>query len=979
MVSQEAAAKLQEELSCSICLETFSDPVSIHCGHNFCRACITNYWSIGKNKTFSCPRCRETSRKKIVKPNLELKNIVEIAPMLHIKVAKDGGKVTCKKHQEPLKLFCKDDQTLICVVCDKSKEHQNHVVLPLEEAAQDYQKQIQEQLKYMRQEKEQLLAFKAIGTAKNKESWIKIKSEMQKAESVFQQAHEFLNEQKQFLLAQWESLESAAEKRNKELTSKLSENVSCLDSLITEAEGRSQRPAAEFLQNVKSTLTRCKKRKFQELIETSSELEESIDSLIRKNVVIEEILQKIKDTLPSYVEKDQWKSSAVLETKKEEARKRKMVRHMTVPVRNMNVQQFKKVAACSTTSSDGGSGSRMSSPGPSRSDKRPLMGEEYFLVSQQEALWRKGVRTLNSGQLELERSLVRFSSALPRKWKFLFVNPIFSLQRAGICCLKTDVISTNQSLGQSVAYPGREWKTKLDVRLRAKRIMDANSLLGSLRKEASCSICLGYFQDSVSIHCGHNFCRACITQCWGEAERNVSCPQCGESSQLRSFTDNQPLARIAEIVKCFHQEAVDVLEGRRMCERHQELLNIFCKDDKIPICLVCDISKEHRHHAVIPMEEAVDDYKEQFQKELKTLKQRRGKLQALKSAEERRSRTFLVSQSERLGNEGERVVSEFEQLHQFLEDQEQILLAKLEQLENEVIKEKMTITSKLSKEISNLSDLISEIEEKCKQPMNEFLQDIKNTLNRCENQIQQPVEHSPDLEKKLDVFSEESKHLEKIRKKLKDALSSELESTSLLKHVLGIQKGRTKLFELPYAEVVKKTGRRVNVTLDPDTANPFLVLSADQKSVRLGDEWQDVPDNAKRFDTYPCVLGCEGFTSGRYYWEVEVGSGRYWAVGFAKESVRRKGEIIPSPEEHIWALQQYGDYFEALTYPVTTLSLSSWPRRVQVFLDYEEDRVAFFDADTAALIYVFSPATFSQERILPWLWVWPGTELRLYH
>lgn len=171
---------------------------------------------------------------------------------------------------------------------------------------------------------------------------------------------------------------------------------------------------------------------------------------------------------------------------------------------------------------------------------------------------------------------------------------------------------------------------------------------------------------------------------------------------------------------------------------------------------------------------------------------------------------------------------------------------------------------------------------------------------------------------------------------------------------------------------------QVNVTLDPETANPFLILSADQKSVRLGDLWQDVPDNPERFDPYPCVLGCQAFMAGRHYWEVEVGSGSYWAVGFAKESVRRKGEIVPSPEEQIWALQQYGDHCEALTYPVTVLSLSSCPKRVRVFLDYEEKQVAFFDADTEALIYLFSPTTFCQEKIVPWLWVWPGTELRFY-
>ncbi|XP_015283465.1 PREDICTED: zinc finger protein RFP-like [Gekko japonicus] len=899
MASEEAATRLQEELSCSICLECFRDPVSIHCGHNFCRACITNYWRIGKKKTFSCPRCRETSRKKTLKPNLELKNIAEIAPKLQ--VAKAAGEMTCKRHQEPLKLFCKDDQMLICVVCDKSKEHQNHAVLPLEEAAQDYQKQIQDQLKCLWHDKEQLLAFKAIGSANHKESLRKITSEMQKAESVFEQAHEFLSEQKQFLLAQWESLKTAAEKQQQEHTNKLSENISCLDSLIIEAEGRCQRPTNEFLQDVKSTLVRLKKRKFQDSMETSSGLEESLNSLIRKNVVVKEILQKIKDTLPSEVEKGRTKSPAALEAAKgapsfgvagSPAMKRKVVRHVVVPVRNMNAQRYQMAAASSTSSSDGSLGSKMSFPRPSVPDKMASMGDGKSAELLTEGDW-EGIQGPKSAGGHLK---------------------VLYLSRGG------------GGLNLGIKLPALDW-----------------ALLVPVQKEASCPICLGYFQDPVTMPCGHNFCRTCIAQCWGELEGNVSCPQCGENSPLSSSADNQHLARIADSVRCLHRETSRVLEERRMCEGHQEPVTVFCKDDKIPICLVCAISKEHRHHTVIPTEDAVQDYKE------------------------------------KLGNEGKRVVSEFEHLHQFLEDQEQLLLARLEQLENELIKEKKTITSKLSEEISNLSDLISEIEEKCKQPMNEFLQDIKNILNRCENQkIQQPVEHSLDLERRLNAFSEETMHLEDFQRKFKDGLSSELESTPLLKHALGIPKARTRLFDLPFAEVAKRTGRRVNVTLDPGTANPFLILSADQKSVRLGDVWQDVCDNPERFDTYPCVLGCEGFMSGRHYWEVEVGSGRYWAVGFAKESVRRKGEIIPSPEEQIWALKQYGDYFEALTYPVTTLSLSSWPRRIQVFLDYEEDRVAFFDADTAALIYVFSPATFSQERILPWLWVWPGTELRLY-
>uniref|UniRef100_A0A8C0H1Q0 Butyrophilin subfamily 1 member A1 n=1 Tax=Chelonoidis abingdonii TaxID=106734 RepID=A0A8C0H1Q0_CHEAB len=168
----------------------------------------------------------------------------------------------------------------------------------------------------------------------------------------------------------------------------------------------------------------------------------------------------------------------------------------------------------------------------------------------------------------------------------------------------------------------------------------------------------------------------------------------------------------------------------------------------------------------------------------------------------------------------------------------------------------------------------------------------------------------------------------------------------------------------------------VNVTLDPDTAHPWLVLSEDRKRVRWGDTQQDLPDNPERFDYWPCVLGYEGFSSGRHCWEVEVGDGGGWAVGVARESVGRKGEISHSPEGGIWAVERL-DQFQALTSPATPLPLSRFPSRIWVCLDCDRGQVTFIDAGDEAPIFTFPPGSVPGGRIRPWFWVWAGSRLSL--
>ncbi|XP_074975615.1 zinc finger protein RFP-like isoform X1 [Caretta caretta] len=442
--------------------------------------------------------------------------------------------------------------------------------------------------------------------------------------------------------------------------------------------------------------------------------------------------------------------------------------------------------------------------------------------------------------------------------------------------------------------------------------MAAASPVESLQEEATCPVCLEYFTDPVTLECGHNLCRACSAQCWEGPDTAASCPQCRETVQQRNLRPNRQLANMDPIWRV----------------RKRREMRIGC------------LTRVGRRN--------IQELLEKIQAHLQTLREEREKLLGLKVAGEERSREYL-KQTE---TERQKIVSAFQQLRQLLEEQERLLLAQLEKLDKEIVKIQNENITKLSEGISCLSELISEMEGKCQKPASEFLQDVRSTLSRCEKgKFRQPEEISPELEERVSDFSQKIIELMETLRKFKDTLPSALES-------LGAH-------------------RQANVTLDPDTAHPQLVLSEDGKSVRRGDTRQDLPDNPERFDTERWVLGCGGFTVGRHCWEVAVGDGRYWAVGVARESVGRKGRISLSPEEGIWALQRWGYRFRALTSPETPLPQRRAPTRIQVCLDCDRGQVTFIDAGDEAPIFTFPLGSVPGERIRPWLGVWGRSHFRL--
>ncbi|XP_062978475.1 zinc finger protein RFP-like [Elgaria multicarinata webbii] len=461
-----------------------------------------------------------------------------------------------------------------------------------------------------------------------------------------------------------------------------------------------------------------------------------------------------------------------------------------------------------------------------------------------------------------------------------------------------------------------------------------------LREEATCSVCLDFFTDPVMLDCGHNFCQACIEKCWGDdaptdASKDVTCPKCRERVQQRSLKRNKQLANVTEIAKELSVLVKAEGGGWKVCEWHQEPLKLFCIEDEAPICVVCDRSKEHRAHNVVPLQEAAQEYEDRICSCLETLKMEREKILAYKADAETESRDLL----KQMEAEKEKLVVLFQQLRQFLEEQEKLLLAQMDEVEKEIVMKRDEHLAKISEDLSSLERKMQEMEEKCQQSSSEILQGIRSTFKRYEkNTFEKSVAFPNALKWRIWDFSDINPFLEGCMKQFKDALIS------------GLQL------------------KKANVSLDPDTANYMLILFEDHKSVReveTDEEGEDdLPDNPERFDECSFLLGREGFTAGRHFWEVAVKNEGQWSVGVARKSMRRKGQLTYDTEEGIWDLGEWdGECRHSQS--DDPLSVSGELKRIRVSLNHDGGRVAFYNADTAALIFVYTAAPFSGETLLP--------------
>ncbi|XP_061593312.1 nuclear factor 7, ovary-like [Cololabis saira] len=437
----------------------------------------------------------------------------------------------------------------------------------------------------------------------------------------------------------------------------------------------------------------------------------------------------------------------------------------------------------------------------------------------------------------------------------------------------------------------------------------------------SCQVCLETFKDPVSLSCSHNFCSSCLKKFWEEA-KDRNCPICKRKSS-KGLVVNFSLKGLADSF-AGRQTGGSSETGKEVCKKHPGIPPLFCRDEQRAVCPFCEFS-QHQNHKVVPVEEAVGELKEQLKSDLKSLQDKRKKYQRV---EETYKDVVEHSEKQLLSTE-KQIRAEFNKLQQFLKEEEESRLAALREEEQQKGRRISGERKRITEQISSLSDSISAVEEELQKDNMTFLSRFKTTRDRAREQssVSDPRLLSGTL-------VDEAKHLGNLA-----------------------------------FRVWEKMGDQVHfspVVLDPNTAHPRLYLSADLTSVRCGYTDQQLPDNPERNVKYAHVFGCEGLSSGKHSWELQVGDHPDWYVGLVKDSYDRKGEILSaSPKYGIWCLwHRDGKYINGVGKMVT---VETSLRRIRVQLDYDGGTVSFYNPEDMTHITTHSD-TFT-EKLFPFFCV----------
>ncbi|XP_026579615.1 zinc finger protein RFP-like [Pseudonaja textilis] len=511
--------------------------------------------------------------------------------------------------------------------------------------------------------------------------------------------------------------------------------------------------------------------------------------------------------------------------------------------------------------------------------------------------------------------------------------------------------------------------------------------LGELSQEATCLLCLDFFEQPMVLSCGHNLCRDCLAQLGPEA----SCPQCRAKVEPSSACPNRALANMVRLVKKLRlsEGAQEEGSGQRLCQEHGQPLQSFCSHEKSLLCPGC--LEGHQGHLLLSLPEAAKGYKAMLDGLLEPLRKEKQKLLEQRRVEEQSRQEC----QELLAAEKQEVSLALESLQELLRERQPVWLGCLAEQEEKMEAEWVVALAKLSGEASRLQQLMAQTEGKCRQPDGKFLQDIQDTVDRCQSYVVGRVESiSPRLQGRLRTLLENNAFVRQTVNNYKGK-SHGGEGAYSFPGIeepsggLGVELGfvrsgvgalekpliLTSIPSSPAPAAGKSRYPQVSVIPNDSTAHPWLLCQG--FAVTWADRYQNYPDVPGMFSREFCVLGYQGFNKGWHWWEVSVKEAEdnalvrgaaCWAVGVAKESVCRKGTFQLSPQEGIWAVGR-SVKGEMVTFSKVQQKLQWSRQRLQVSLDYEAKKVEFLDVEMEASLYTFQTGPLQGETLRPFFYL----------